>query len=369
VNWFPQRQAGEFEPLPVRARGWFIMPGYIEQRIQERTNGLEPGESSPASAALDVAVIFFDQPVVRGGYGGFLVSVGGSNWIANAVQAMLIGYPTDDPLGRISPGKMHWLEAVPVSFTMVPGGNGRLFDTAQFLSFPGGSGGPVLVPTRGSVLDKLTYFPAGIYLGNSGSRARVRVIDTNALALINLAATAAALGDNFTGGGPICPGCALPNPGFGIATLNFTVGPPAALLANGGWRIEGLAGQTNFSSSATGSVRLVVGANYRLDFRDAAGFVAPGFIALNLPASQTTTLNFNYTPDAPLQLRYDWLANKLELSGSAGKLFQVETSGVLAPSISWTPWTSVFLSNSPVRFSAPPTNFPRLFIRARLATP
>ena len=299
VDFLPRRLSGEFEPLPRRARGWVVMPGYIEQRLLERTNGAAPGVASPASEALDVAAIWFDEDVLAidggaGGAGGYLVSgANGTNYLEAALQVLLTGYPVERSDGlAISPGRLYRLEKLLPSLTKVDG-DARLYESAGFLSFPGNSGGPLLAKAQVTAGGSETYFPAGIYLGTTGNKSRVRTLDTNVLALINTAASAANLGTNFTGGGAINLAVA-----GGLnhqkAGLNLVVGPPAALAAGGGWRITNLAAHASFTTAPTGFVQLVVGQPYYLEFRAATNWATPTNLSLNLPARQTSTVNFAY---------------------------------------------------------------------------
>ncbi|HEY9172431.1 MAG TPA: immunoglobulin domain-containing protein, partial [Verrucomicrobiae bacterium] len=312
-----------------------VMPGYIERRQLERTTNA-PGVASRESEALDVAAVWFDEDVLDGGFGGYLVSgANGTNYVEIARQAMLTGYPVERSDGLTNyPGRLYWLEKIsPVGFSPVQPGDLRLYETADFLSFPGNSGGPLLVPARASATAPLTYFPAGVYLGTTGTKSRVRLIDTNVLELINTAASAANLGTNFTGGGAINL-VVVGGSNFATAGLNFSVGPPEALAAGGGWRILGLRDYTNFTSAATGSVRVVVGVAYTLEFREAPGWIAPTNLTLNLPAGQTNSVAFVYAPAGMLPLV---VTNPASVNAIAGETvrFRVAATGTAPLDYCW----------------------------------
>lgn len=278
VLWFPQRHDGEFEPLPLRARGAFIMPGYIEQRRSERTNGSSPGVSTPQSQALDVAAVWFEEPVARHGFGGYLVSDNnGTNYLANAAATLVLGYPVEGPPERIHPNRMHEMYSTlhfPDNFTPVLVGDTRLYATPALLSFPGNSGGPVCVPVRALPGFDSSFVTAGVYLGTDREeRSLVRTIDTNVLALINAAATAAQLGSNFGSGGiiwtPFTPGTNQ----AGTVRLTVFLQPPAAIARGAGWRFtDGQPFRTNASVLITNQGKY----NYTLHFAENV----PGFFSL-----------------------------------------------------------------------------------------
>src|SRR5262249_1442312 len=75
--WFGQGEAGMLEPIPMSARGWYVLSGYATQRTHDLggiTNNPLAGTSSAQSRNRDVAALYFPQPVAGGGYGGYLPS-------------------------------------------------------------------------------------------------------------------------------------------------------------------------------------------------------------------------------------------------------------------------------------------------------
>jgi hypothetical protein len=241
--WYFQEETNESATAPPQvAQGWLVLSGYASQR----TNDLEgvggqtygPDESSPQSRDFDVAALYFTSPVAGGGYGGYLPSDASPNpWLSGNSLKMVVGYPVDGSLfgASIMPGVMYQTQPQPYAMnpdTVEP----EVYTAPWVLSYPGNSGGPVYVEFNGY------YYPAGVYLGiiNNGSyESAVRAIDSDVVNLITNAEALADYGSNHTGGGviTIIPSQAVSasNPGY----LQFLLGPPAAVLAGAGWKLQG----------------------------------------------------------------------------------------------------------------------------------
>jgi hypothetical protein len=90
VRWRFQRMRGESEPVPITARGSYVLRGYASSR-----QGVEPGQGTPQSQENDVATIYFNVPAGRGGFGGYLVSDASTEWTLSPRLKTFISYPLD----------------------------------------------------------------------------------------------------------------------------------------------------------------------------------------------------------------------------------------------------------------------------------
>ncbi len=335
VDWFGERHAGDYEPRPISARGWYVNTNYLYERTRERTElGLSPGVSTFASQQWDFAAVFFDQRVARGGFSGYLLSDNNSNeWLMSSSQKELLGYP----LYGTAEGKMHWTLPSNYTFSQI---FGRIFSTPGFLSYPGNSGGPICVQFTRSDSD-IIYFPAAIYLGNANNRAIARAIDSDVASLINRAESSAILGVNFLGGGADSFG------GGGFATAQFVklsvqITPTQAVAAGAGWRLVG--GPSFSSSSAT--LTLPTGV-VQIEFKEIPGYTKPAPIQITLVRGQDVSIPVSYTASAsPNQPRItSIIANAVTITLRARRL----TAGpaALESSHDLNTWTELRTVNLP----------------------
>jgi outer membrane protein assembly factor BamB len=283
IEWFPARQAGEYEPRPHLASGWYVPTNYVTQRRHERIDlGLAPGLSTPASQQWDIAAIYFSESVARGGFSGYLLSDSASNeYLISPNLKELFGYP----LSGQADGRMHYI--LPGNYTFTHD-SGQIYSTAQFLSYAGNSGGPLSVQFA-RIDGQIVYFPAAVYLGNRESRSIVRAIDSDAAALINLAASSAALGTNFLGEGVIGFNAGAGLGGLQLVHLTVEITPPSAVTAGAGWRLQGA---TAYQTNGT-KLTLPVG-DAHIEFKPVTGFTTPPARTLTLSANQEFTLPVNY---------------------------------------------------------------------------
>ncbi len=95
--WFPQEEVPTYVPSPITVRGWYVLDGYASQRTNDLNSGMYGVDvSSPQSRNLDVAALYFEDPVASGGYGGYLPSDAVPNqWLTGDAEKMLVGYPVD----------------------------------------------------------------------------------------------------------------------------------------------------------------------------------------------------------------------------------------------------------------------------------
>lgn len=291
--WDFQEEAGVFQPEPQSARGWYLLSGYAAQRTYDLSHGYGPDESSPQSQDLDVAALYFLSPAARGGYGGYLASDTAPNqWLNTANQVMLAGYPVDGSIfGRVvSAGVMYATVPQTASFAQV---SDQVYETANFLSFPGNSGGPIYVQFTNNI-----WYPAAVYLGTSGSDQSsvsiMRAIDSNVVNLIDLAASEGDSGTNNSGGGVVTI-----VPGKGIASdpglVEVTIEPPAAFQAGGAWKFSNLSDA--YYSSANPSALAVTNTNsLQLQFKSIPGWNSPTSQPVTVGAGSVTSLTATYTP-------------------------------------------------------------------------
>src|SRR5262249_25097183 len=155
---------------------------------------------------------------------------------------MLVGYPVDGSMfgdTNVVAGRLHQIDPQPYPLSLSPDPvvDQKVYVASWFLSYPGNSGGPFYVQLNGY------YYPAGVYLGTLYNgivpyALVVRALDSNVVNLITFAATLGDNGTNFNGGGPItlvAPGVSQANP----AWVQVLLGPPAAVQAGAGWRLQG----------------------------------------------------------------------------------------------------------------------------------
>jgi len=236
VNWFFQEDQTPIVPA-VPARGWYVLSGYAARRTNDLAAGYSPGQSTALSQDFDVAALYFNDPVANSGYGGYLGSDDSPDpWLVSTNLKMLAGYPVDgSSFGQmVQPGLIY---STPLSSAPFIQESSEVYATASFLSFPGNSGGPVYVRYTNGFL-----YPAAVYLGTTGgglgSMSLMRAIDSNAVNLINLAASKGDYGTNNNGGGVItiiAPADIKTTAGF----VQIQLGPPEAVQAGAGWRLQG----------------------------------------------------------------------------------------------------------------------------------
>jgi hypothetical protein len=290
VNWFFQEGQNpvlQWQP----ARGWYVLSGYAAQRTKDLAGGYTPGQSSPQSQNYDVAALYFNQPVARTGYGGWLSSDASPDpWLTRPILKMLAGYPVDgSSFGQaVQRGMMY--STPPSSAAFVQETN-EVYATASFLSFPGNSGGPVYV----QYTNNGPYYPAAVYLGTTGnglgSMSLVRAIDSNAVSLINLAESEGDYGTNYNFPGVslfTATGGLVNNPGL----LQVRINSPA-LQAGALWQLEGY--QT--FTSTTNYVPVFTTNSLTLQFAPVAGWSLPTNQnqMVTVPPGQSNTIIASYT--------------------------------------------------------------------------
>ena len=340
IEWFHERHAGEYEPRPIKAAGWYVMEEYLRERRMELEQGLKPGVSSRASQQWDMAAIYFDQPAARDGESGFLWSDAEMNeWLIGpesvSGEKFLAGYP----LTGDADGRMFETEARKYGFVSE---GGHLYSTSDFLSFPGNSGGPLFVLPFPET--NRTFYPAAVYLGTHNGRSTVRAIDSRVADLINRAASSADLGTNFTGGGVIVfdsrvGGAAT----FGFQTLSVTLEPAAAVIAGAAWHLKEIPSM-EFANAVQASRILPTGVDYNLEFKSVPGYQTPKTTKINLVPGQDQAYRASY--GWPPTLRFK-PPNALELTGALDWNYEIQIRRSLESTETWRRLRTVTLTNSP----------------------
>jgi hypothetical protein len=352
VQWFFQRYAGTFEPPAQTARGWYLFSGYASARASDNS----PGVSSPLSQNLDTAALYFLADAGRGGSSGYLVSdSAGTEWLQATALKTLVGYPVE-VVSDINRGKLHATTPGNLNFTLV---TNQVFSTAAISGYPGMSGGPLCIQyTNG------TYYPAAVFLGGS-DQTIVRAIDGTVADLINRADVTANTGDNNTGGGVITISPGQTGSGF-LAYVQVQLGPPAALAAGGGWRVQGT---TDYSSSPTYTAGIAKGGSVTLEFKPIAGWNVPTNQSVIVALGQTTIIPALYTPATassppppPLLVLSRPLG--LGIKGATGATFRLEYRTSLKTG-SWLPLkTNTLGPGTNLLLTFPFTNRPAAYYRA-----
>jgi hypothetical protein len=331
--WDFQEEAGVFQPEPQAARGWYLLSGYAAQRTYDLSHGYGPDESSPQSQDLDVAALYFLSPAARGGYGGYLASDATPNqWLNSANQVMLAGYPVDGSIfGRVvSAGVMY--ATIPQTATFAQE-NDQVYETANFLSFPGNSGGPVYVQFTNNI-----WYPAAVYLGTSGSDQSsvsiMRAIDSNVVTLINLAASEGDSGTNNSGGGvlTIVPGQGIANnPGL----VEVTIEPPAAVQAGAAWKFSSLS-DAYYSTANPSALAVTNPSSLQLQFKSIPGWNSPASQPVTVGAGLVTSFTATYTPSGLVieSTQRSGGAFTFSWNASPGQTFQIQ----VATSLAQTQW-------------------------------
>jgi sugar lactone lactonase YvrE len=347
--WFFQREAGVFEPQPQASRAFYALSGYAAQRTNDLQSGYTPDQSTPPSRNLDVAALYFPDPVAAGSYGGYLPSDAVPNtWLTSTASKMLVGYPVDGSLfgaTNIIPGEIYQTDPQPYPLSPatdpVPGQQ-EVYTAPWFLSYPGNSGGPLYVQLNGY------YYPAGVYLGTlfSGSQpyaSAVRAIDSSVVNLIAVAQADAGTGTNDTGGGviTIIPSqVSASNPGY----VQFQLAPPAAVRAGAAWRLVCTNCDTNYSTATNYTLTVASTNAISVQFRSIPGWNQPTNQSVTVQAGQIATPTALYT-DMPAFLSYK-VAEGLRLFGASALTYRIDYKTSFDPLVAWIPFATNTLTTN-----------------------
>ena len=350
IQWFHARHAGPdgYEPQPIQAKGYYFHTNYLTSRIYESTKpGWTPGSSTPKTQEWDVAALYFDKPVARNAQSGYLLSdKDQNNWLLSDELMELVGYPTT---GSENDGRLHSTRSKNYLFEPVEGTT-RVFQSGDFFSLPGNSGGPLCVrynrTSSGSMQANYIFFPAAVYLGNYGGKSIVRSIDSMVASLINRAASSAKIGENFVDNGPLLPnpGASSTPPQFGF--LQVRLGPSEAISRGAGWRIVNY---TNTYPSEYLIYRMT--GTQRVEFTEIPGFRTP--LPRNVtisPYPQTNSIPVFYEPlSRPLLSVVPMPPDSVKIS----VLEPVNARCILESSQNLKLWTSLMTNMVPFSLEVP----------------
>jgi hypothetical protein len=190
VRWFFERHRDYFEPRPLVARGWYVPTNYLAALAAEpQHDGL-----STASHESDIAAVYFGEDAGRGGYSGYLVgNPDPGQWLNTRNPVAFVGYPLDNASGQMHAGLNLDIRFQPFERSR------NVFTTTALAGLPGSSGGALCIQTLFG--NQLPYYPAAVYLGQSGDLALFRVIEREADGVIKQAEISSYTGQNHVGGG------------------------------------------------------------------------------------------------------------------------------------------------------------------------
>jgi hypothetical protein len=347
VWWFFQRQAGEYEPPPLKGpRGWYVLEGYAAERSKDfRQRGLNSNESSPESQKLDVAALFFTGKPGAGfeGYGGYLTSdPTGHVWLADTSLKMLLGYPVEN-LPEQDLGKMHKVGPDNFAFDSLSDPSDGRYQSQNMPGFPGMSGGPVCVLSVNS-LGMSFFIPAGVYLGDADSGGSiVRAIDLDVVDLINRADESGTIGTNHVGGGVVLISAAYGSDVQHAGRLMVNLGPPSAIALGAMWRVSptnygDLSAHTTFTNGPT--TLTVHSANFTIEVTDVLGFVTPTTNGITVREGATVALDLIYTVKPP-HLVFDRVAGLGIIAEASNTVYRIEAASQLSTGTNWFPMDTV----------------------------
>jgi hypothetical protein len=164
------------------------------------------------------------------------------------------------------------------------------------------------------------YYPAGVYVGRVGNASAVRVIDSEVVNLINLAAKDGVVGREHPDEGP--PTLNVPPlPGIPIAHLRVEVSPECAANAGAKWWAEGYPNQRFSPGELVGAVA----STYTIRLTQVSGYVAPSR-TVTLTAGQTNSISVVYRPVGGAWLKVDLGPQAAVLAGARWFLVEEPTN-------------------------------------------
>ncbi len=282
THWLHQKYTGKYEPVPLAARGWYVLDGYAAQRELDAS----PGVSTRESQGLDSAALYFLTDAGRGGSGGFLTSNTDPNeWLVSDRDKMLVGYPVEG-IDEVDVGKPHASEPANLTFEAT---SAQVYATSEIRSSPGASGGPLYVR-----YDNGNFYPAGIYLGGD-ERTLVRAIDQKRVDLINRADITGGGGPNHGGNA----GIGLFNPGvtfspFTTGNLKVLVQPEEAGI-RARWKVRDI--DDTFVHDSGAEISLIAG-GFIIEFAEVEGFEPPPMRIVLVGPNQLTVIEAVYQPES-----------------------------------------------------------------------
>lgn len=319
LRWRFQRMRGEAEPIPIEPRGNYVLRGYAAAR---RT--LVPGQGDVNSQQLDIAAVYFNQPVARNGFSGNLTN-DSIEWPLQNRAKLFASYPTDPdriPAGAL--GKMHTTTPADLLFTKpFPSTAPDVYRTLAVAGLPGSSGGPLFVQ-----FDDGRYLPAAVYVGGN-SESIFRGIDNEVNDIINRAVVSSTGGSNNGNGGIIQIDSRTSAASFAVATLQVNLlSSTATPIPAARWRIT-TDGRTR-EFRPTGATERLVKGKFTIQFNDVPGFQKPADKSLSVTQAEILLASETYLRLAPV------ITSETSRTGALGQAFTY----------------SIVASNLPESFSA-----------------
>ena len=138
------------------------------------------------------------------------------------------------------------------------------------------------------------------------------------------------------------------------------------MAAGGAWRVS--ARNIDYTTNLNEKIPLVGGGEFLIEFRPVTGWLLPTNQVVGVAADQETILDAYYVDARPsLIYRLEEGMSRLSLSGATGASYRVESAADLTMPITWTPFTTITLSNTPSAISnTQPTHTGSRFFRAVL---
>ncbi|MES2661050.1 MAG: cadherin-like beta sandwich domain-containing protein [Verrucomicrobiota bacterium] len=277
MQWLLQRDRSTYEPKPLIPHGSFIFTGYEAERENENS----PGSFSSASQNLDVAAVYFLEDAGRGGYSGYLASdLTDNQFILSEAPKTLAGYPVTG-ISAINQGRMHVTSPDSTPFTAA---YGRTFTTTAIPGSGGMAGGPLCIQHING-----DFYPAAICLGGT-SQTVVRAIDSEVIALFDLAEDRSTGGDNDTGGGISHSNFTSIGDNSQPGAIEVIIRPAAARDAGAGWRLKP---EESYRSSGNQKTGLAAD-TYRLQLKPVSGFQNPAEEIVTVKGGRLTEIIYTY---------------------------------------------------------------------------
>ena len=257
-------------------RGFYIFEGYAARRRDEAT----PGVFSLESQNLNVAALYFPEDAGRGGFSGFVATDEENDHLQSAALKILVGYPVNG-IAPVNVARMH---ATPPAAVALAPALGRIYTTSVIRGLGGMTGGPFCVQRDGG-----NYYPAGIYLGESGN-STVRAIDGGLIDLFARAEVSGNGGENQTGGGITHSSFSAFGSSEVPGVIKVTLQPSGARNAGAGLRLKP---ETSYRLSGTQDTNLKP-ASYKLQLKSVAGFQVPAEQTVRIKGGGVNEITFTY---------------------------------------------------------------------------
>jgi hypothetical protein len=203
-----------------------------------------------------------------------------------------------------------------------------------------------------------TFYPAAVYIVNSGGETHVRLIDNNVAELINHADVTAHTGDDNTGGGVILISTTAGSTST-KAYLEVDMGPQAALDQGGGWQLPGA---TNYIHQPSALTYFTNGGPKTIVFNPVQGWDLVTSTNVTLVLGQKVIVSASYTVEPPVMMIRPGIG--ISITGTTNTKYRLEQRTSLRTG-SWMPiMTNTITGGFNLLLPWPPTNGAASFYRA-----